>query len=103
MFHTWHAGADCVNPAPYTALDAGGASAWFGWPDSPKIQTEIGNWFDAPDEKAAQTAMDNINRDSMEFVTYAPTGFFKQYQSWRKNLSGVVKAPFPVFWEVTKT
>ncbi len=21
IFHTWHAGADCVNPAPYTALD----------------------------------------------------------------------------------
>ncbi|MDT7951918.1 MAG: ABC transporter substrate-binding protein, partial [Acetobacteraceae bacterium] len=22
IFHTWHAGADCINPAPYTALDA---------------------------------------------------------------------------------
>ena len=21
IFHTWHAGADCINPAPYTALD----------------------------------------------------------------------------------
>ncbi len=25
IFHTWHAGADCVSPAPYTALDASGA------------------------------------------------------------------------------
>ena len=24
IFHTWHAGADCVNPAPYIALDASG-------------------------------------------------------------------------------
>ncbi len=33
IFHTWHAGADCINPAPYTALDAGGDKAWFGWPN----------------------------------------------------------------------
>jgi len=47
--------------------------------------------------------MADLNRDAMEFVTYAPTGFFLQYQSWRKNVSGVVKAPFPVFWGVQKT
>ena len=103
VFHTWHAGADCVNPAPYTALDAGGDTAWFGWPNSPKVQQDISTWYDAPDKAAEQTAMDTINRDSMEFVTYAPTGFFLMYQSWRKNVSGVVKAPFPVFWDVTKT
>ena len=103
IFHTWHAGADCINPAPYTALDAGGPIAWFGWPNSPKIQPDIANWYDAPDKAAEQAAMDTINRDTMEFVTYAPTGFFLQYQSWRKNVSGVVKAPFPVFWDVTKT
>ena len=102
IFHTWHAGADCVNPAPYTALDAGGDKAWFGWPNSPQIQQEIGAWYDAPDAAAEKSAMDAINRSTMEFVTYAPTGFFLQYQSWRKNLSGVIKAPFPVFWDVTK-
>ncbi len=103
IFHTWHAGADCVNPAPYTALDAGGDKAWFGWPNSPKIQQDIAGWYDAPDAAAEKAAMDAINRDTMEFVTYAPTGFFLQYQSWRKNVSGVIKAPFPVFWDVTKT
>ena len=103
IFHTWHAGADCINPAPYTALDAGGDKAWFGWPDSPKIETEIGDWFNAPDAAAEKQTMDQINRDSMEFVTYLPTGFFLQYQSWRRNVGGVVKAPFPVFWGVTKT
>ena len=36
-------------------------------------------------------------------MTYIPTGFFLQYQSWRKNIGGVVKAPFPVFWGVQKT
>ena len=39
----------------------------------------------------------------MDFVTFVPTGFFKGYQSWRKNIGGVVKAPFPVVWDVTKS
>jgi len=103
IFHSWHAGADCLNPAPYTAFDAGGDKAWFGWPNSPKIQEGISTWYDAPDLEAEKKAIADLNRDAMEFVTYAPTGFFLQYQSWRKNVSGVVRAPFPVFWGVQKS
>ena len=103
IFHTWHAGADCINPAPYTALDAGGEKAWFGWPNSPKVQESIGKWFEAPDAATEKAALDEIDTVSMDHVTYVPTGFFLQYQSWRKNINGVVKAPFPVFWGVTKS
>ena len=103
IFHTWHAGSDCINPAPYTALDAGGEKAWFGWPKSEAVQSAIGTWYDAPDEAAEKAAMAAINKASMENVTYIPTGFFLMNQAWRKNISGVVKAPFPVFWGVQKT
>jgi peptide/nickel transport system substrate-binding protein len=102
IFHTWHAGADCINPAPYTALDAGGDTAWFGWPKSDKVQAGIADWYAAPDAAAEKAAIANINQVSMDFVTYVPTGFFLAYQAWRSNLSGIVKAPFPVFWDVTK-
>ena len=34
MFHSWHAGADCINPAVYIAIRGNGDKAWFGWPDS---------------------------------------------------------------------
>ena len=103
IFHTWHAGADCVNPAPYTALDAGGDKAWFGWPKSDGVQKAIADWYDAPDAAAEKAAMAAINRLSFENVTYAPTGFFLMYQAWRSNVTGVVKAPFPVFWGVQKS
>ena len=36
----------------------------------------------------------------MDFVVYIPTGFFQFNQAWRTNLSGITKAPFPVFWDV---
>jgi peptide/nickel transport system substrate-binding protein len=35
-------------------------------------------------------------------VVYAPTGFFLNYQAWRKNVSGIVKGPLPFFWGVGK-
>ena len=103
IFHTWHAGADCVNPAPYIALDASGDTAWFGWPKSDLVQEKIAAWYDAADLAAEKVAIEELNKAAMDHVVYVPTGFFKGYQAWRKNVSGVVKAPFPVFWDVTKT
>ena len=103
IFHTWHAGADCVNPAPYTAMAANGDKAWFGWPNSPAVEAGIGKWYDAPDLAAEKAAVIDINKAAFDDVIYGPTGFFLMYQAWRKNISGVVKAPFPVFWGVQKT
>ena len=102
IFHTWHAGADCVNPAPYTALDASGDTAWFGWPKSDAVQAAIAEWYDAAPGDAEKAAIEKVNRASFENVVYVPTGFFLGYQAWRKKVTGVVKAPFPVFWGVTK-
>ena len=103
IFHTWHAGADCANPASYTALDASGDTAWFGWPKSERVQARIADWYAAPDQAAEKKIIEDLNRAAMEDVVYIPTGFFKGYQAWRTNVSGVVKAPFPVFWDVSKT
>lgn len=103
VFHTWHAGADCINPAPYTALDASGDTAWFGWPKSQAVQDGIAEWYAAGDLASEKKAAVDINKASFENVTYIPTGFFLQYTAWRKNVSGVVKAPFPVFWGVQKS
>jgi peptide/nickel transport system substrate-binding protein len=103
IFHTWHAGADCVNPAPYTALDSSGATAWFGWPKSDRVQQKIAEWFAAPDLATEKKVIGDLNQAAMDDVIYIPTGFFQMQQAWRSNLSGVVKAPFPVFWDVSKT
>ena len=38
----------------------------------------------------------------MEDVVFIPTGLFLAKQAWRSNVSGVVTAPIPVFWDVRK-
>ncbi|MBV9736051.1 MAG: ABC transporter substrate-binding protein [Acidisphaera sp.] len=103
IFFTWHAGVDCVNPGAQPAYYTTGDKAWFGWPNSKEVQGRIDAWFAAPDQAAEQAAVREINQAEMDFSTFLPTGFFKGYQAWRSNLSGVVKAPFPVVWDVKKT
>lgn len=103
VFHTWHAGADCVNPAAYTAMRANGDAAWFGWPNSPAVEAARDEWFGATDFAGEKAAVDKMNTAAVDFGLYAPTGFFLSYQAWRKNITGVVKAPSPFFWGVSKT
>lgn len=102
MFHTWHAGADCVSPAPYNAVRANGDKAWFGWPSSDEVEKEIANWFDAATLEEEKKIIGRVNKAAVDDVVFAPTGFFLVQQAWRKNLNGVVKGPLPFHWGVSK-
>jgi peptide/nickel transport system substrate-binding protein len=102
MFHTWHAGADCANPAAYIALRANGEKAWFGWPDVPEVEKEVAAWFTAKDLNEEKAVIGRLNKAAMDQVVYVPTGFYYGYQAWRSNVSGIVKGPLPFFWGVAK-
>lgn len=103
MFHSWHAGADCINPAAYTAVRANGDGAWFGWPKSEAVEKEVSSWFEAKTLDEEKAAMRRLNKAALQDVVFAPTGFFLSYQAWRKGLSGVGKGPLPFFWGVSKS
>ncbi|HMA72469.1 MAG TPA: ABC transporter substrate-binding protein [Xanthobacteraceae bacterium] len=103
MFHTWHSGADCINPAVAIGVRASGDKAWFGWPDVPAVEAEVAAWYEAKTLGEEKAAIGRLNKAAIEGVVYAPTGFFLMYQAWRKNVSGVVKGPLPFFWGVSKS
>jgi peptide/nickel transport system substrate-binding protein len=103
MFHTWHAGADCISPAAYNAIRANGDKAWFGWPDIPDVEAGVTAWFEAKNLDEEKTAMARLNKAAVDNVVYAPTGFFLNYTAWRKNVTGIAKGPLPFFWGVSKT
>jgi peptide/nickel transport system substrate-binding protein len=103
MFHTWHAGADCISPIGYAAIRGTGDKAWWGWPKSEKVETEVSAWFAAKSLDEEKAAIGRLNKAAMEDVIYAPTGFFLSYTAWRKNVSGIVKGPLPFMWGVSKT
>ncbi|WP_198375534.1 ABC transporter substrate-binding protein [Neoroseomonas rubea] len=103
MFHTWHAGADAINPVLYNAVRANGDGAWFGWPNVPAVEAEVPNWIQAPNLEQERAAIGRLNRAAVENVVYCPTGFFLGYQAWRRNVSGIVKGPIPFAWGVSKS
>ncbi len=95
MFHTWHAGADCINPAVYPAIRANGDKAWFGWPDLPPVEAGITEWFEAADPAAEKAAIDKVNAAAVAGGVYVPTGYFLTYQAWRKTVTGIGKGRCP--------
>ncbi|WP_368416669.1 ABC transporter substrate-binding protein [Falsiroseomonas sp.] len=103
MFHTWHAGADAINPVLYNAVRANGDGAWFGWPNVPAVEAEVPNWLAASNLAEERAAIGRLNRAAVENVVYCPTGFFLGYQAWRRNVSGIVKGPIPFAWGVSKS
>jgi peptide/nickel transport system substrate-binding protein len=103
MFHTWHSGADIINPAVSIGIRASGDSGWFGWPNVPEVEAQVTAWYDAKTLDEEKAAVRRLNKAALDNVVYAPTGFFLMYQAWRRNVSGVVKGPLPFFWGVAKT
>ncbi|HEY4251459.1 MAG TPA: ABC transporter substrate-binding protein [Roseomonas sp.] len=101
--HSWVAGAECANPAAHKSLDSAGESSTNGWAQSDAVQTAIAAWFDATDAGVERGAVDAANRAAMENVSFVPSGFFLSYTAWRRNVTGITKAPFPVFWGVGKS
>ena len=105
-WHTFgvsHAGTDCINPAAYLGLRANGEKAWFGWPDSPAVEAGIADWYASPTLDGERAIADRINVAALDDVVFVPTGQFLSKQAWRSNVRGVIAAPVPVFWGVSKT
>jgi peptide/nickel transport system substrate-binding protein len=103
IFFTWFAGADHINPASTLGIRAHGDAAWFGWPTDPAIEAARDKWFqarNAPEEKAA---CEELNRAAMISQPFTPTGFYRAFQAWRGNVSGIVPGPLPWFWGVSKS
>lgn len=102
IFFSWHAGADCINPAAYTAIRANGDGAWFGWPNIPAVEQQVANWFEAKNLDEEKAAMRALNKAALDNVVFVPPGFFLTYTAWRSNVSGITKGPLPFFWNVAK-
>jgi peptide/nickel transport system substrate-binding protein len=43
------------------------------------------------------------SRGNVNHVLYAPLGVHLRQHAWRKNVSGIVQAPLPLFWGVSKS
>jgi len=102
MYVTAYFGADFGDPTS-RFLRANGNEHSTGWADNPQIEAKIAAWYDATNLDEEKTIVRRLNRLAIDHVLYAPLGVYLRHYVWRKNVTGIVQAPLPLFWGVSKT
>jgi peptide/nickel transport system substrate-binding protein len=59
-------------------------------------------WFDAPDFATQKKVAEEIQLDVWQEAPYYPLGQWLQPIAHRTTIEGIVKSPFPLFWNVRK-
>jgi peptide/nickel transport system substrate-binding protein len=102
MFITGYMGVDFADPSS-RSLRANGDEPSNGWANNPQIEAEIAAWYDATSLDEEKTIVRRLNRLAVDYVVYAPLGVLMRHYAWRKSVSGIVQAPLPLFWGVSKS
>lgn len=92
-----------LNPLESSYLNAACEKTTFGWPcdaQIEKLRSEFSRETDLAKQKALAEA---VQLRAIEYPVYIPLGQWYQPMVARKSLSGLIEAPAPVFWNITKT
>jgi peptide/nickel transport system substrate-binding protein len=93
---------DYLDPLAAPAIRGGGAKAWYGWPDDPKVEALHAAWLDATDQAAKKELASDIQLEVLTQAPYVPLGQYFQSAAWRKTITGHLKGPVPLFWNVAR-
>ncbi|NMJ44019.1 ABC transporter substrate-binding protein [Roseomonas sp. JC162] len=104
IIHTTSSGQSLALPVFHLFLRANGNDAWFGWPDVPEVERLRAEWVEKGGNPAeGRRIAEALNREAMQAMYYIPLGYYWQPSVWRRNVSGVFRAPATVFWNISKT
>jgi peptide/nickel transport system substrate-binding protein len=101
-FVTTSDGFGLANPISNNMIRGAGEQGWFGWPTSPRLRGLRDAWLDAPDLTAQKQIAVEIQKVVWEEVPYIPVGQWYLPIAYRTSLTGIVRGPYPVFWNVAK-
>lgn len=101
--HTTNSVPDQGNPLSNPFLVASGhpTAAW-GWPTDPAIEELRLKFATAPDAAARKALAQEIQIRAYEQVLYVPLSQFTTPSAWRNNLSGVLKSPVMLLYNIEK-
>jgi peptide/nickel transport system substrate-binding protein len=102
IFVTGVSGASVLDPVSHLALRANGPGAWFGWPDSPRLEALRRDWMAAPDLATQQGLARDIQRQAMQDVPYIPLGEYARVMAHRRNITDIPTGQ-SLFWGVKKS
>jgi peptide/nickel transport system substrate-binding protein len=93
--------SNSIDPGGHLGLRANGAKAWFGWPDSPKLEALRQDWFGAADLAAQQQICQQIQRQALQDIPYIPLGEYRMRTAHQSKLTGFAPGA-PLFYGVKR-
>ncbi len=103
LFMTNWVGADVFNPLVNNMVNGKGKDGgWFGWPEVPKLEELRTAYATATSLDEQKSLAVEIQKVAFEEGVYAPIGQYFVPSAWSNALEGVLDAPAPLFWNITK-
>ncbi|HEY2133107.1 MAG TPA: ABC transporter substrate-binding protein [Acetobacteraceae bacterium] len=93
--------SNAVDPGGHLGLRANGGKAWFGWPDSPKLESLRQDWLVASDEAAQHRICEQMQLQALQDVPYIPLGEYRTRSAYRADLTGISTGE-PLFYGVKR-
>ncbi|WP_206612797.1 ABC transporter substrate-binding protein [Paenirhodobacter populi] len=103
MFFTNWIIPEVMTPLTNPMLTGDGTKGFFGWPTDAELEELRNEYVAATTPEEQRTAAVKIQAHAMDEVNYIPLGQYDVPYVWRKEISGVLFAPVPVFWNIEKT
>ena len=103
MFPTVTPVPEYSSPLIASFMRGNGKDAFFGWPTDPEGERIHDQWVLATDP-AEQTRLEKAYElRACDFLPFLPLGRYVQSSAWRENITGILKGPSIVFWNVKKS
>ncbi|MCY1543930.1 hypothetical protein D9M68_797710 [compost metagenome] len=92
-----------MNPMFFAPLTGNGEKGWFGWATDDKLEQLKSDFLASGDEPKRKELATAIQQRVYDTGIYAPIGEYKPLTAYRKGVvSGVVRSPVAVFWNLKK-
>jgi peptide/nickel transport system substrate-binding protein len=79
-----------------------GRAASPGWPTNPEVESLRDRWIDSTDPTEQRALAARIQDIALTDVILSPLGHHVRKSAWRANVAGILKAPEPLMWNVSK-
>ncbi len=94
---------NALNPVESSYLDAACEKTTFGWPCDAEIEKLRSQYFRETDPAKQKALAEAVQLRAVEYPVYIPLGQWYQPMVARKSIGGLLTAPAPAFWNMTKT
>lgn len=101
MLTSW-VSADILNPVMSSFFIASGDKANFGWPNDPEMEALRARFARAGTPEEQKQIAEAVQRRAAENPTHIHLGQWYLPGAHRKNITGWLEAPAPVFWNIEK-